>query len=82
MSERTAPDFAEALEAFQRGDLDGSKAMAEEAVSAAPSANWQHLLGLIHCRLGDPASGVEHLQAAADGEPANIGFQVMLARAL
>ena len=82
MSKRTTPDFAEALDAFQRGDLDGSKVMAEEAVSAAPSANWQHLLGLIHCRLGDPTSGVEYLRAAADGEPANIGFQVMLARAL
>jgi tetratricopeptide (TPR) repeat protein len=82
MSGRTTPGFAEALEAFQRGDLDHSREMAEEAVSEAPSPNWQHLLGLVHCRLGDPASGVEHLRAAAQAEPANIGFQVMLARAL
>ena len=29
-----------------------------------------------------PAEGVRHLQAAAEAEPANTGFQVMLARAL
>jgi len=82
MSKRSGPAFEEALGAFQRGDLDGSRAMADQALSAAPSAKWQHLLGLIHCRLGDLAAGIEHLAAAARADPANIGFQVMLARAL
>ena len=82
MSRPAGPDFDEAVAAFKRGHLDQSRAMAEQAVSAAPSANWHHLLGLIHCRLGDPAAGVEHLRIATDMEPANIGFQVMLARAL
>jgi tetratricopeptide (TPR) repeat protein len=76
------PDFRDALDAFQSGDLDRARAIAEQAVESTPSPNWQHLLGLIHCRLGDPAAGLPHLRAAAEGEPANIGFQVMLARAL
>jgi tetratricopeptide (TPR) repeat protein len=82
MSGDGLPDFSEALDAFQRGDLDGSKASAEKAVAAAPTPNWHHLLGLIHCRLGDPQAGLPHLEAAADSEPANTGFQVILARAL
>jgi tetratricopeptide (TPR) repeat protein len=82
LSKGASPSFDDALSAFQRGDLDGSRAMAENAVSAAPSANWQHLLGLICCRLGDLPVGIEHLSAAARAEPVNVGFQVMLARAL
>jgi tetratricopeptide (TPR) repeat protein len=82
MTSSAVPDFQAALEAFQRGDLDSSRAMAEQAVGAAPTANWRHLLGLIHCRLGDPQAGLPHLEAAAGLEPANVGFQVILARAL
>jgi tetratricopeptide (TPR) repeat protein len=82
MSKHAAPSFEEALGAFQRGDLDKSRVMAEDALSAAPAANWHHLLGLVHCRLGDPSAGVEHLRAAAKADPANIGFKVMLVRAL
>lgn len=82
MRKFAAPDFDEALGAFQRGDLERSRAMAEQAISASPSSNWQHLLGLIHCRAGDPQGGVEHLRSAARAEPGNIGFQLMLARAL
>jgi tetratricopeptide (TPR) repeat protein len=77
-----APDFSQAVEAFQRGELDSALAAAEAAVGSAPSPQWQHLLGLIHCRMGDPASGAEHLRAAAEAEPGNIPFQVMLMRAL
>lgn len=82
MTNQAAPDFREALDAFQRGDLGRSKALAEQAVAAAPSAEWHHLLGLIHCRLGDPAAGLPHLKAAVDADPGNPGFQVILARAL
>lgn len=76
------PSLEEALEAFTRGDLQKSRMLADRALSQAPSANWHHLLGLIHCRLGDSETGVEHLRAAADSDPANVGFNVMLARAL
>jgi tetratricopeptide (TPR) repeat protein len=82
MTSSAVPAFQAALDAFQRGDLDSSRAMAEQAVEAAPTANWRHLLGLIHCRLGDPQAGLPHLEAAAGLEPANVGFQVILARAL
>ena len=74
--------FREALEAFQQGDLDRARAAAEEGAVADKSPNWSHLLGLIHCRLGDPTAGVEHLRSAAQTEPGNAAFQVMLARAL
>lgn len=82
MSAASASQFSQALDAFQRGDLDGSKAMAEAAIADGSSPDWEHLLGLIHCRLGDPEAGLSHLRAAAEAEPGNVGFQVMLARAL
>lgn len=73
-------DMREAVEAFQRGDLDRARGLAEQ--QADPSPQWRHLLGLIHCRLGDPAAGVDHLRAAAEAEPGNAAYSVMLARAL
>lgn len=76
------PDLKEAISAFQSGDLDRARAVAERGITTAPSPNWQHLLGLIHCRLGNPAEGVDYLRAAADAEPGNAAFRVMLARAL
>lgn len=82
MSGSPSPQFREAAEAFQRGDLDLAREVAERALSDAPSPQIRHLLGLIHCRLGEPAKGVEHLRAAALAEPGNAAFQVMLARAL
>ena len=76
------PDLKEAIQAFQSDDLDRARELAERGVESQPSPNWQHLLGLILCRLGDPAAGVEHLRAAAEAEPGNAAFQVMLARAM
>ncbi|HET9460086.1 MAG TPA: sulfotransferase, partial [Sphingomicrobium sp.] len=78
----TSPGLAQAVEAFQRGDLDQARSLAEQGLAASPSPPLEHLLGLIHCRQGDPARGVEHLRAAAEAEPGNAGFQVMLIRAL
>ena len=75
-------EFSEAAEAFQRGDLDRALVLAEAAVGSAPSPQWQHLLGLIHCRLGQPEAGIGPLRAAAEAQPGNPAFQVMLARAL
>lgn len=80
MSEQT--DFEQAVDDFKRGELDLARQAAERALQEQPSPSWQHLLGLVHCRLGDPARGAGHLRAAVEGEPGNVGFQVMLARSL
>lgn len=77
-----ADQLKEAIDAFQRGELDRARAAAEVAVASAPSPQWQHLLGLIYCRLNDPGTGAEHLLAAVDGEPENLPYRVMLVRAL
>ena len=76
------PDLAEALAAFERGDLERARRLAEQRAAENPTAQIEHLLGLIHCRAGDPASGVEHLRRAVGREPENPVHQVMLARAL
>jgi tetratricopeptide (TPR) repeat protein len=79
---QSQPQIKDAVDAFTAGDLDRARSLAEQAVRSAPSPQWHHLLGLIHCRLGDPAAGVEHLRAAAQAEPGNAGYQLMLVRAL
>lgn len=75
-------EFADAVDAFRRGDLHRARAIAQEAGGSVEASQWQHLLGLIDCRLGNPAEGVSHLAAAVGGEPDNLGYRVMLARAL
>lgn len=70
------------MQAFQSGDLESSKRLTELEIAAAPTPLAHHLLGLAHCRLGDVMEGVGYLRVAADAEPANATFQVMLARAL
>ena len=72
----------QAVEAFQSGDLDGARRLAEAEVSSAPTPQAHHLLGLVHCRLGNPASGIEHLRLAAEAEPENPSFKIMLMRSL
>lgn len=74
--------FRQALEALQSGDLDRARALAESEVSSDPSPRAHHLLGIVHCRLGDAAAGVEHLRVAAKAEPRNAAFRIMLMRAL
>src|SRR5579884_2310479 len=76
------PQLKAALEAFQSGDLDRARTLVESEVSDAPSPQAHHLLGLVHCRLGDPEAGVEHLRAAAEADPENRAFQIMLMRPL
>jgi tetratricopeptide (TPR) repeat protein len=75
-------ELSDALDAFRRGDLDRAQAIAQQALDAGPSAGWQHLLGLIHCRRGDPSAGVEWLLRACEAEPGNPAFRVIADRAL
>lgn len=77
-----APEFRQALEAFNSGDLDRARALAERGLAQSPSPQLQHLAGLIHCRLGDVEAGVDWLRRASESDPANIAYRVMLARAL
>ncbi len=75
--------IAEAIAAFRRGDLDRARALAKAQIddeNGPPDVH--HLLGLIECRQGRVESGVDHLRAAVDAQPANAAFRVMLARAL
>lgn len=74
--------FRQAVEALNAGDLDRARRLAESEISAAPSPQAHHLLGIVQCRLGDAGAGVEHLRAAAEAEPANAAFRIMLMRAL
>jgi Flp pilus assembly protein TadD len=74
--------FSSAIDAFRRGDLPRARELATRQLEAAPTPQLHHLLGLLDCREGRLAKGVEHLEAAVAGEPANTAFQVMLARAL
>ena len=76
-------DLAEVQSAFRRGDLDRARAIAEARLARAPGVpELEHLLGLIHCRQGDPGSGALWLGKAAQAEPDNIAYRVMLVRAL
>lgn len=74
--------FSGAVAAFRRGDLSQALEIAESAIATSPTPQWRHLLGLLRCRLGDPAGGVALLRAAVEAEPANVENKVMLARAL
>src|SRR5438874_7376634 len=73
----------EAIAAFQRGDLERARQLAQEGLAAEPrTPALQHLMGLIQCRAGELDSGVEWLRRASDAEPDNVPYRVMLARAL
>lgn len=82
MTAAPASEFSEALDAFNEGDLDRARTAAERGLAAGDDARLQHLLGLIECRSGNLARGIEWLRRASDGDPRNVGFRVMLARAL
>jgi Flp pilus assembly protein TadD len=74
--------LAQAIAAFERGDLAQARKLAEEQLAASPSPQADYLIGLIHCRQGDTAGGVEWLRQAVRAAPDNPAFRVMLARAL
>lgn len=74
---------AAAIAAFQRGDLARARSLAEQRLAeASPLPLMQHLIGLIECRSGRLDSGIEWLSRASGAEPENIGFRIILARAL
>jgi predicted Zn-dependent protease len=77
------PELAETLAAFQRGDIDRARELAEGQLKRTPgSPHLEHLLGLIECRAGNLVAGVERLRSAARAEPDNAAFRIMLVRAL
>src|SRR5207248_438664 len=73
----------DAIAAFQRGDLERARRLAQEGLAAEPqAAKLQHLMGLIQCRMGELESGIEWLRRASAAEPDDVPYRVMLARAL
>jgi tetratricopeptide (TPR) repeat protein len=72
----------DAIAAFRQGDLERARKLAEHSVQSGSSPQADHLLGLIRCRRGEIEAGIEHLRRAAEAEPDNVAFRVMLVRAL
>jgi tetratricopeptide (TPR) repeat protein len=75
--------LAAAVAAFQRGDLERARQLAERQLAEPePPAVAHHLVGLIDCRWGRFDSGVDHLRRASAADPENVSFRLMLVRAL
>jgi len=72
----------EAIAAFQGGDLNRARTLAEANIASASDPQWFHLFGLIECRSGRVAKGMDWLRRAWEAEPDNLGYRIMLARAL
>lgn len=74
---------AAVVAAFQQGDLVRARQLAEKQLGKAEQPPLlQHVMGLIECRAGRMEAGADWLRRASDAEPGNIGFRVMLVRAL
>jgi len=72
-----------AITAFQQGDLRRARQLAEEELARSDEAPLlHHLLGLIDCRSGQFDSGVKRLKRAVEGDPGNLPYRIILARAL
>jgi tetratricopeptide (TPR) repeat protein len=75
--------IAAAVAAFQRGDLGRARQLAEEQLAKDETPPLlHHLMGLIECSAGRLETGVGWLRRASEADPDNIGFRVMLVRAL
>jgi tetratricopeptide (TPR) repeat protein len=73
----------DALAAFQNGQFERARELAERGLATAPdSALLKHLLGLIACQDGRFDSGIAWLRQAISDEPDNPQFRLMLVRAL
>ena len=76
-------NIAAAIAAFRRGDLARAQTVIEQQlVEAEGSAELHHLMGLIQCRQNQFESGIHWLKRALDLDPDNVGYRVVLARAL
>jgi len=83
MVDKTDSPVADAIAAFHAGDLERARTLAERLLEAGSGPpQLLHLIGLIDCRAGRLDAGIEWLRRASDAEPANVGFRVMLSRAL
>jgi tetratricopeptide (TPR) repeat protein len=72
-----------AVAAFQKGDLGRARQLAEQQLAKSEqSPLLHHLVGLIDCRLGQLDSGIERLKRAIAGDPTNLSYRMVLARAL
>lgn len=75
--------IAAAVTAFQHGDLGRARKLAEEQLARSEQLPLlHHLIGLIDCRLGQFDAGIERLRRAVDGDPSNLSYRIVLARAL
>ena len=75
--------LADAISAFQQGQLHHARALLEGLINSGPVRPQAHyLFGLVECRLGHLDRGISWLRRALAGEPSNPVHRVMLARAL
>jgi uncharacterized membrane-anchored protein len=62
--------LAQAVAAFERGDVDRARMLAEQQLASGRSAKALQLIGLIECRSGRLESGVDWLSRALEADPA------------
>lgn len=75
--------IADAVAAYQRGDLVRARRLAEEQLAKAGEVSQLcHLMGLIECSTGRADAGLAWLRRASKADPSNIGFLVAYARLL
>jgi len=75
--------IAAAIGAFRRGDLARARSLINSRLSSTDDDPFlHHLMGLIECRQGDFESGIRWLRRSLDLDQANVGYRVILARAL
>jgi len=78
----SADNIAAAIAAFHGGDNSEAIRIALELVDISESATLRHLLGVAHCRMGDLATGITHLERAVAIRPNDTQILLMLMRAL
>ena len=72
-----------AIEAFRRDDFDRARSLIERGLASTEGQPLlHHLMGLIECRQGNFESGIGWLRRSLDLDPANVGYRIVLARAL
>lgn len=77
----SAENIAAAIAAFHAGDNSTAIRIALETVAISDDATMRHLLGVAHCRMGDLATGITHLERAVALRPRDPQILLMLMRA-